>query len=78
MKCDGCDFAEWLRTKKGRLHPNKEGRCTRLKEHPLDLRLPAAFRWVTLRSQPAPGGGHIKRGEEIGKCAFRSVTPKGD
>lgn len=61
--CDGCKYADWKKTSNGRLHPDKGGKCTRLKEHPLDLRLPVAFDWIG-RGAPSPGGGYITRGEE--------------
>lgn len=37
--CDGCRHADWKRTANGRLHPDKQGKCRRLDESPLDLRL---------------------------------------
>lgn len=68
MKCDDCKYAEWKLTASGRKHPSKSGKCTRLQVHPLDLRLPAAFYWL---SATTPNGGHITRGEELPtKCIF--------
>ncbi len=77
MKCDDCDFAEWDRTKAGRLHPQKGGVCKRLERHPLDLRIPAAFYWGTAHlSAPNPSGGYIERGHGLhAVCVFKSVTP---
>lgn len=69
--CDGCKYAGWRRTAKGRLHPDKSGRCTFLEKHPLDLKIPAAFHWL-IGTKPNPCGGYIERGREIGKCAFKS------
>lgn len=70
MKCDDCKFAEWRKTSAGRLHPDKSGRCGRLKAFPLDLRLPAAFYFL---SEPVPSGGYIERGRELEKkCAFKA------
>lgn len=71
MKCDDCKFADWKRTAAGKLHPDKTGRCTRLREFPLDLRLPAAFYFVF---EPHPSGGFIERGSELrAKCDFKMV-----
>ncbi len=77
MKCDDCDFAQWDRTKAGRLHPQKGGVCKRLERHPLDLRIPAAFYWERAGlNPPKPTGGYIERGVELqAKCDFKSVTP---
>ena len=68
--CDGCVYANWMRTKNGRLHPSKEGRCSRLIHHPIDRRLPAAFYWI---HYPNPSGGFILRGEKHkDKCVFKT------
>lgn len=73
MTCDNCEFAEWERTKNGRLHPGKQGRCLRLEKHPLDLRLPEAFWWGFLVSEPKPSGGRIERGKKHkSPCIFKS------
>ena len=75
MKCDDCDFADWDRTANGRLHPKKGGKCKRLERHPLDLRLPAAFYWMSSKGA-MPFGGYIERGQEHKeKCVFKSVPP---
>jgi hypothetical protein len=75
MKCDGCEFAEWDRTKAGRLHPSGVGQCKRLEKQPLDLRLPVAFFWHGW-DVIKPGGGYIRRGQELPRiCVFRSVKP---
>jgi hypothetical protein len=76
MTCDDCVFANWARTANGRLHPSKQGRCTRLDRFPVDLRLPAAFRWSGF-GPPNPNGGYIWRGElHKNYCAFKEdVTP---
>lgn len=60
--CDGCKFADWKKTSNGRLHPSKEGKCSRLIAYPPDLRLPVAFTWFG--GQAAITGGNITRGEE--------------
>lgn len=75
MRCDDCDFAEWKRTSNGRLHPDKSGYCTRLRKHPLDLRIPAAFYWGAYGRDPQPSGGYITRSNDLQKkCVFKSVT----
>lgn len=74
MKCDDCIYAEWERTKTGRLHPSKDGKCKRFEKHPLDLRLPAAFYWPG--GPPRPAGGYIKRGEDIENCVFKDPGPR--
>jgi hypothetical protein len=58
--CDKCVHAEWKRTANGRLHPSKEGRCTKAVQIPA---LPQAFHW--LGNAPRPLGGYIERGEEL-------------
>lgn len=71
MRCDDCRFAEWKRTSNGRLHPDKSGRCKRLEQHPLDLRLPSAFWWMS-NHLPSPNGGWIERGRDLPeKCIFK-------
>lgn len=68
--CDNCAYAEWKRTANGRLHPDKSGRCTFLKKHPRDDRLPAAFYWIG--SAPNPAGGAIERGDKVRTmCVFK-------
>ena len=74
--CDDCIYAEWRRTKAGRLHPSKEGKCTRLIKHPLDMRIPAAFYWGGWDNVPTPSGGYIERGQKINKeCVFKTGAP---
>lgn len=68
--CDNCIYAEWERTKAGRLHPNGHGLCTYLMAHPLDVRLPAAFSWFNM-SPPDPNGGWIKRKTFDKPCVFK-------
>lgn len=72
MKCDKCKWANWNRTKNGRLHPDKGGRCTKEVVIP---ELPLAFHY--LGSYPVPrvncgphkpswlySGGFIYRGKK--------------
>lgn len=71
--CDGCIHAEWKRTKTGRLHPDKSGRCLALKVWPLDLTIPVAFYWFGLSKPPSPSGGWIKRGTaHSSPCSFHN------
>ena len=60
--CLTCKLAEWHKTKDGRLHPDKQGRCG---WKPPYIPTPAAWYWGTgygseLR-QPVPQWGHIAR-----------------
>ena len=58
-QCKDCKYAEWAKTKAGKLHPTGAGRCT------YDVTLPAipqAFYFVT---KPLIGGGYIFRNEEL-------------
>lgn len=70
-ECDDCKFAKWNRTKTGRLHPDRGGRCTYLEQHPLPMDVPSAFYWVG-RSAPEPSGGWIDRGlrQDKAPCKF--------
>jgi hypothetical protein len=65
--CDGCKFADWKRTKNGRLHPGKQGRCTFEWVPPP---LPAAFYYFhgIKGSFPKPNGGWIERGANYDAC----------
>lgn len=76
--CDDCRYAEWKRTAVGRLHPDKTGRCTYLKQHPLDLRVPASFYWSAWQTMSSPSGGYIERGRNgfsATACHFRAASP---
>lgn len=69
-QCLGCRYANWQKTATGRLHPNGQGKCERLRAHPLDLRLPASFYWLS--GSPMPAGGHIERNHPLReKCIFK-------
>lgn len=72
MKCNNCYFASWERTKNGRLHPNKQGRCKYLKLHPLNLTLPDAFYFIGSLNVC---GGHIERDRELIKNGKPSECP---
>ena len=59
--CMGCKYAEWNKTKSGRLHPNGEGRCkVEIKIPPL----PESMHWSGWGA-PYPSGGHIERKKEL-------------
>lgn len=57
--CIGCKFANWDKTKAGKLHPSGDGRCT-YKYVPRPI--PACMYWL---SSPKPDGGRISRREEM-------------
>ena len=55
--CEGCKWAEWSKTKAGKLHPSGVGKCT----FPYSLpELPASMYWLG-DSEPVPYGGRINR-----------------
>jgi len=60
--CIGCKYAEWDKTKAGRLHPSGDGRCKYKIVMPV---IPAAFSWLGLGNPPHPLGGHISRRKEL-------------
>ncbi|MDY6857327.1 MAG: hypothetical protein SWO11_22015 [Thermodesulfobacteriota bacterium] len=66
-KCNDCKFAEWNRTKTGRLHPSGDGQC----KYPYKVpQLPGAFYWIG-RFGPKPYGGFINRRKELKEhCAY--------
>lgn len=72
--CDGCVFAEWKLDEDGRPHPDRSGRCGYLSAHPLHLRLPAAFYWL---SDDPPTERRIERSPPYYKehsCVFKKVA----
>jgi hypothetical protein len=58
--CTGCKWAQWERTKAGKLHPSGRGMCQKIIEIPA---LPAAFFWPGYNGigVPSPRGGYINR-----------------
>lgn len=61
MNCLTCKYADWLRTRYGKLHPSGNGRCGWKAQ---DISLPIAFYYVGRRDMhkiPTPDGGHINR-----------------
>lgn len=59
--CIDCKYADWQKTKAGKLHPSGDGRC---KYQWITPRLPASMYWVGM-CDPQPSGGHISRKEEL-------------
>ena len=52
--CTKCKYAEWEKTKTGRLHPSGEGKCT----YPYFFgKLPASMCWINCHVS----GGNINR-----------------
>jgi hypothetical protein len=72
--CVGCRWAEWDRTKTGRLSPRGDGRCL----YPVVLPvLPLSRSWLSGRS-PTPLGGWIVRQPGHGDgCPCRSEPEDG-
>ena len=67
MKCDKCKWANWNRTKNGRLHPDKGGRCTKEIVIPA---IPEAFYWIN-NMPTKPYGGYIERGRDLqNNCVY--------
>ena len=67
--CTTCAYAEWKRTKDGRLHPSGAGRCTW--DEWKKWALPKAFYYVTYGSMkvaPEPSGGYISRRNPCSDC----------
>lgn len=58
-KCDECKYANWKRTKAGKLHPDKAGKCEFLVK---PAAVPSAFYYII---DPILHGGFIYRGEEL-------------
>lgn len=69
--CNGCKYALWTRTEKGKLHPSGDGKCGKKIELP---KLPASMWWLW-ESEPKPMGGYInRRGELKEHCVYWSET----
>lgn len=58
--CIGCKYAEWKRTKAGRLHPDGDGECTYEVKIP---KLPNAKHWAPY--EPSTTHGFISRKKEF-------------
>jgi len=64
--CVGCTYAEWKRTKAGRLHPSGDGMCRYKYKVP---QLPQSMYWIG--NEPSPAGGYINRREKFkDHCAY--------
>lgn len=66
-RCDECKHAEWKRTKAGRLHPDRSGKC---KAELPGMLLPRAYYWGAMDIAPKPWGGGIERLAPPEECAF--------
>ena len=63
--CTQCRFADWKRTKAGKLHPSGDGRCKFQYSVP---ELPASMFWFP--GKPEPKGGQISRKRQLHRdCA---------
>jgi hypothetical protein len=63
--CTDCKWAQWRRTKAGKLHPSGDGSCA----YPFKMPpLPQSMYWL---STPKPCGGGINRKQELNDhCAY--------
>ena len=63
--CMGCKYAEWDKTKIGKLHPSGNGKC----KYPYQIPdLPNSMYWI---GTPNPLGGFIERKREYDKhCLY--------
>ena len=70
--CIGCKYADWNKTKSGRLHPSGEGQC----RHDYQLPpLPNSRYW--LQSGLVALGGYIERGKVyITDCPYYESEAK--
>ena len=59
--CTHCRFADWKRTKAGKLHPSGDGLC---KYQYSVHELPASMQWVG-GIAPKPIGGQISRKQQL-------------
>lgn len=69
--CTTCAYAEWNRTKTGRLHPSGDGKCTW--DGWKKWVLPKAFYYVwsgCTKVAPPPSGGHINRKNPHMDCPY--------
>lgn len=70
--CTKCIYAQWKRTKNGRLHPSGDGRCGYKYAVPP---LPVAMYWIL--GVPNPSGGHINRHKGcLSECPYYTVEQK--
>lgn len=66
--CDDCAYAQWRRTKAGRLHPNKDGKCKYPWASPA---LPNSAPALMHRDKSPPEGWYIWRGHEFqDRCPY--------
>lgn len=76
MKCDDCKYAEWNRTKNGRLHPDKQGRCTISKSVKLPACLIGSWEYKDYGDEINISGRQIERGYSFDKCAYYGRVTK--
>lgn len=75
--CQGCIYAEWKKTKAGKLHPSGDGRCTYEVIIPV---LPYSFSWrghygEIVNYSQLIAGGFIERHRELkDHCPMWSAT----
>ena len=67
-QCITCAYAQWERTKNGRLSPTGSGRCTWKFHCPI----PVSMYWIG-KSSPEPAGGYINRHEKLKHCPCYTV-----
>jgi len=63
--CLNCRYANWSKTRAGRLHPSGDGRCSFAWLPPP---VPKAFYWLGYGTSPKPSGGMIDRRKPHGGC----------
>lgn len=67
--CTDCKYANWNRTKSGKLHPSGDGKCIYPYKVP---KLPESMYWIS-QTNPTPAGGFINRREELKEhCVYFS------
>ena len=70
--CTYCKYADWQRTKSGRLSPSGDGRCQYQWKIPP---LPASMYFALSVNALTPSGGHISRKTELKEhCAYYCST----
>ena len=58
--CTGCRYAEWQKTKGGKLHQSGDGHC---RYEWVSPPIPASMYWIG--TAPTPSGGFINRRGEL-------------
>ena len=60
--CERCKFAEWARTRNGRLNPNKQGKCTWTKTFHIAGSAARPGTWGHFGEPLTVTGGRVERG----------------